>query len=803
MSPTARQAPNPLPPAAAALARAAELSFLLLAAVLPWTIAPMGITAALCGTLTLARLARGARWPRTPVDLPALGWAAALLLATLFAQDRSASLPRLAKAAFPALVGLAAFHGAERGRGLRALAILLASSALASLLGLSMFLVRGAGFAGRARGPVGHYMTFAGQLLLFASLAAGVALLARGRRWRVGALAALVLAGAALAVTYTRSAWLGLAVAGAVILGVARPRWLPALGIAIAVVVAAAPGVYRQRLLSVFDPHNEWNRERTYMWQAGARMFRDHPLTGVGLQDLHALYDRYRPPEAAEPAGHLHSVPIQIAATMGLAGLIAFALLYASLFRAAARGLRPAVRAGGLAAGLRLGVTAGLAGFLAAGLFEWNFGDEELLYPLYLLTGLAWAARQWEPAGAGPSPAPTGRRSRPGGPRVALVHDWLTGMRGGERVLERLCGLFPDADLFTLVWNRGSVSPAIERHRITTSFLQRMPGAARLYRWYLPLFPAAVERLGLEGYDVVISTSHAVATGAQAPPGAFHLSYVFTPMRYIWELEEQYFPPGRFPWPLDAYVRGTCARLREWDVRASRRPHVVLADSAHVARRIARHWGREAEVVYPPVDLARFTPGRGERSYDLVAGAFAPYKRADIAVLACARLGRRLVVVGSGQEEGRLKRLAGPSVEFRGWVADEEMARLYQGARALIFPGEEDFGIVPVEAMASGCPVVAFGRGGALETVGRGARAEDIATVERGGVAAVPNGALFGAQTADAVCAALEVLGSRRYAPDALRAAAEPFAPEVFDRRFREALERGLAAWRQAAGRQP
>ena len=382
--------------------------------------------------------------------------------------------------------------------------------------------------------------------------------------------------------------------------------------------------------------------------------------------------------------------------------------------------------------------------------------------------------------------------------KVALVHDWLTGMRGGEKVLERLCGLFPDAHVFTLVWNRGSVSPAIERHPIATSFLQRLPAATRLYRWYLPLFPTAIERFDLAGYDVVISTSHAVAKGVPTPPGAFHLSYVFTPMRYVWELEEQYFPPGRFPWPLDRFVRRTCARLREWDVRTSRRPHAMLADSAHVAGRIARHWGREAEVVYPPVDLARFSPGRGERSYDLVAGAFAPYKRAEIAIEACARLGRRLIVVGSGQEEKRLRRLAGPKVEFRGWVADHEMAGLYQGARALIFPGEEDFGIVPVEAMASGCPVVAFGRGGALETVGRGARAEDLESVARGGVAAVPGGVLFGAQTVEALCAALGALDTRRFDPDSLRAAAEPFASEVFDRRFREALERGLAAWRRA-----
>ena len=792
-------------PAPTALERAAGLAFLLLAAVLPWTIAPMGIATGLCAALGLALVARGVRWPSTPVDLPALAWAAALLLSALLAEDRRESLTRLGKGLFPALVGLCALHGATRARGQRAVLVLLGSSLVASVLGLVWFALRGASFASRARGPVGHYMTFAGQLLLFVSLAAGVAFLARERRWRALGLAAAAAGGVALAATYTRSSWLGLAVSLVVMLAVARPRWIPALAAAALLVLALAPGQYRARLTGIFDPSSEWNRERTYMWRAGASMFRDHPLAGVGLQDLHSIYDRYRSPESRERAGHLHSVPVQVAATMGVVGLAAFALLYLALFRAAGRGLPAAARAGGLAAGVRLGVVGGLAGFLAAGLFEWNFGDEELLYPLFFLTGIAWAARRWEAAPAAISGTrPTGRAAvrpaRAGSEprRVALVHDWLTGMRGGEKVLERLCGLFPDADVYTLVWARGSVSLAIERHAITTSFLQRMPAAAKAYRWYLPWFPAAIERFDLSGYDAIVSTSHAVAKGVPTPPGTFHLSYVFTPMRYIWELERDYFPPGRFPWPLDAYVRRTCARLRAWDVRTSVNSHVMLADSAHVAARIGRHWGRAAQVLYPPVDVGRFTPALGERSYDLLAGAFAPYKRADLAIEACRRLGRRLIVVGSGQEEAKLRRLAGDNVEFRGWVSDAEMARLYAGARALLFPGEEDFGIVPVEAMASGCPVVALGRGGALETVGRGAAPAELARVASGGVAAVANGVLFGTQSADALCEALRLLDSRGFDPEALRASAEAFAPEVFDRGFRAAFERGYETWRAA-----
>jgi glycosyltransferase involved in cell wall biosynthesis len=383
--------------------------------------------------------------------------------------------------------------------------------------------------------------------------------------------------------------------------------------------------------------------------------------------------------------------------------------------------------------------------------------------------------------------------------KVALVHDWLTGMRGGERVLERVAGLHPGAPIHTLVWKRGSVSRAIEAHPIVTSFLQRLPGAERRYRWFLPLYPRAIESFDLTGFDVILSTSHAVAKSAIAPPGAFHLSYVFTPMRYVWDLESQYFPPDRFPWPLGAYVRGVCARLRAWDRATAGRPHALLADSRHVAERIRLHWGREAEVVYPPVDLERFSAGGGPRDYDLLAGAFAPYKRGDLAIEASRRLGRRLVVVGTGQQEPVLRRQAGPGTEFRGWVGDDEIGAVYAGARALLFPGEEDFGIMPVEALASGTPVIAFGRGGALETVGRGASPAALARVAAGGVARVPGGVLFGTQSAEGLVEAIQLFERERFDAAELRALAGPFAVAEFDRLFRAAVERAHAAWR--AGR--
>ena len=381
--------------------------------------------------------------------------------------------------------------------------------------------------------------------------------------------------------------------------------------------------------------------------------------------------------------------------------------------------------------------------------------------------------------------------------KVALVHDWLTGMRGGERVLERIAAMYPGAPIHTLVWKRGSVSPALESHPIVTSFLQRLPGAEQCYRWFLPLFPRAIESFDLSGFDLVISTSHAVAKGAVTPPGAFHLSYIHTPMRYVWDLERDYFPPGRFPWPLSWYVRRTCARLRAWDRATSGRPDALLANSRHVAARIRTHWGREAEVVHPPVDVDRFHLTEGARDHYLLAGAFAPYKRSDLALEACTRLGRRVLVAGSGPEEARLRRLAPPGTEFRGWVGDEQIGAVYAGAKALLFPGEEDFGIMPVEALASGTPVIAFGRGGALETVGRGASPEALAGVAAGGVARVPGGVLFGTQTVAGLTEAIERFEGERFDPAELRALSLPFAAEGFDRNFREAFERAHAAWRR------
>jgi glycosyltransferase involved in cell wall biosynthesis len=302
-------------------------------------------------------------------------------------------------------------------------------------------------------------------------------------------------------------------------------------------------------------------------------------------------------------------------------------------------------------------------------------------------------------------------------PRTALIHDWLTGMRGGEKVLELLCELLPAADLFTLIHLPGRVSATIEARRIRTSFLQRLPGVGRYYRWLLPAMPAAIEALDLADYDLVISSSHCVAKGARAWRGAAHLCYCHTPMRYVWELAEVYFPPQRFAPPLRQLIGWQLERLRRWDRDSAARVTEFVANSAFVAERIRRHYGRTASVIHPPVDTDFFTPAQSPRSdYWLVVAALVPYKRTELALEACEQHRAELVIVGDGPERKRLQRLAGPRVRFTGWVDATELRELYRGCRGLIFPGVEDFGIVPLEVNACGKPVVGLAQGGLLET---------------------------------------------------------------------------------------
>jgi len=300
--------------------------------------------------------------------------------------------------------------------------------------------------------------------------------------------------------------------------------------------------------------------------------------------------------------------------------------------------------------------------------------------------------------------------------RVTLVHDWLTGMRGGERILHELALMFPGAALHTLVHVPGSTSPEIEALRVQASPLSSLPGVARHYRKLLPLFPRAVEALALEPCDVVLSTSHAFAKGVVAPAGARHLCYCMTPMRYVWDQIDAYLGRGPKRWLATPLVR----YLQRWDQRTSTPERVgrFVAISHTVADRIRRHYGRPAPVVYPPVDVLRFEARkRDPGDAYLLVGGFVPYKNEALALEAFAELGRPLIVAGDGPTRRQLEAHAARNVRFVGRVNDAELAELMSHARALIYPQLEDFGIIAVEAQAAGCPVIALGQGGACETV--------------------------------------------------------------------------------------
>jgi glycosyltransferase involved in cell wall biosynthesis len=362
--------------------------------------------------------------------------------------------------------------------------------------------------------------------------------------------------------------------------------------------------------------------------------------------------------------------------------------------------------------------------------------------------------------------------------KIALVHDWLTGMRGGEKVLEVLCELYPEAMLFTLLHNKGTMSPVIERMEIKTSFIQHFPMKTAKYRNYLPLMPCAIELLDFSEYDLIFSTSHAVAKGARPRENALHICYCHTPMRYVWDQYEEYFGKGRAGLATRAAMAVVSPYLRHWDVRTTNRVHHFIANSHNVAERISRIYHRTSNVIYPPVSTDLFTVSHKDEGYYLLVSALVPYKRVDLAIETFNRFGEKLLVVGSGPEMEKLRKMTKKNIELLGWQSDENLAKLYAGCRALIFPGVEDFGIVPLEAMASGKPVVAFAKGGALETV-----------IEDGDV---PTGIFFHQQTADALVEAMKTLSKMKFDPYAIRRHAEKFDRKEFKRQIAEYVTQKL-----------
>jgi len=356
--------------------------------------------------------------------------------------------------------------------------------------------------------------------------------------------------------------------------------------------------------------------------------------------------------------------------------------------------------------------------------------------------------------------------------KVAIVHDWLVRYRGGEKVLEAICELYPDADLFTLIHRPVSIPPALERHKIHTTFLQRFPGVHRRYRHLLPLFPSAVESFDLRGYELIISSSHCVAKGVRKPQGARHLSYVHAPMRYMWDRFDDYFGPGQAPWPTRMAARIVRPWLRRWDRQSARSVDRFVANSHYIAEKIARLYGRQASVVHPPVDLATFASlpldGLGKGGYFLWVGAPAAYKRLDVAMKAFASLKLPLWIAGFEVGSGGDSQPLAPNIRLLGEVSDGDLATLYRDARAVVFTAEEDFGIVPLEAQSMGRPVIAFGAGGALETV-------DART-----------GIFYSPQTPDALAAAVKRFEAweRAFLPSDACANALRFSKEAFQKRF-------------------
>jgi glycosyltransferase involved in cell wall biosynthesis len=358
--------------------------------------------------------------------------------------------------------------------------------------------------------------------------------------------------------------------------------------------------------------------------------------------------------------------------------------------------------------------------------------------------------------------------------RVAVIHDWLNGMRGGEKVLEQILAIYPDATIHTLFHQAGKVSALIESHRIVTSWLNRVPGIYRIYRNLLPLFPWAAASFDLSGFDLVISSSHAVAKGVHAPQ-AKHICYCHTPMRYVWDAEDDYAAGA-----IQRLALGLLRpRLQQWDCEAATRVDFFIANSRFVRERIRSYYGREAEVIHPPVDTHFFTPAPAEGNppradFYLATGALVAYKRFDVIIEAFQRLNRRLVIAGGGPELKKLRKLAaGASIDVLGWVTAGDLRDLYRRAKGMVVAAREDFGIVAVEAEACGCPVIAFSAGGSSEIVQDGI-----------------NGILFSEQHADDIVRAVHRFELMAWPAEQVRSQVETFSSEAFQIRIREFIAR-------------
>jgi len=363
--------------------------------------------------------------------------------------------------------------------------------------------------------------------------------------------------------------------------------------------------------------------------------------------------------------------------------------------------------------------------------------------------------------------------------KVALVHDWLTGMRGGEKCLEVLCELFPKANLYTLVHKKGELSHHIESMRIRTSFIQKLPFGIKNYRYYLPLFPLAIERFNFSEYDIIISSSHCVAKGIKHNESAYHISYVHAPMRYVWDQFDTYFSQPQTSWPVKIGAKLIRPYLQRWDRNTEKSVDTFICNSNNISKKIQEYYGRDSQVIYPPVDLSYFKPGDKKKDFYLMVGAFAPNKRIDLAIHAFNKLKLPLKILGTGQEEKYCKSIAGETIDFLGALSNENLLELYQQARALVFPGEDDFGITPLEAQACNTPVIAYASGGALETINKN------------------TGIFFKTQDVGSLVKAVIEMEKRwnLFKPESFQFQMNRFGREYFKEQMRSAIKIGYKKW--------
>lgn len=360
------------------------------------------------------------------------------------------------------------------------------------------------------------------------------------------------------------------------------------------------------------------------------------------------------------------------------------------------------------------------------------------------------------------------------------MHDWLAsagGAGGAEKTLMAVKEIFPEAPIYTTVYNPGRMPEQFSRYDIRTSFIQKLPLARTRYQLYLPLMPAAIENLNLDKYDIVISFNHSVAKGVITGPSTLHICYSYTPLRYAWDMYQTYLAYEGIPRWQKIFLPFIFNYLRTWDVISSFRVDKFVAISGHTARRLKKYYRVEAQVIYPPVEVDKFSAGHERGDFFLIVSRLVSYKRLDLAVKAFNELGLPLVIIGQGPQAGRLKKMAGSNIKFMGRQEDAAVREYLSRCRAFIFPGEEDFGITAVEAGASGCPVIAYARGGALETV-----SED-------------SGVFFCEDSAASLIKAVKEFEGKKFSPERIREKAFRFDKKIFQKNFLKMVEDSYQEW--------